>query len=305
MLERQVIEVVGALSKAFLTLGCRSVRVHGTENLLRVLNDTDRINAGRGVLTCTLDEPLMWGAMPMYTYSSAHTTRWSLGASDIIFTNSFFSWFFRKGQTLEVFRGQGIFQSALDNAVLELERGHWVHIFPEGLVNLSSSTALKPFKWGVSRLFLEPLEAPVVVPIWLTGFDQIMPNNRAHPRWMPRRNADVSVTFGEPLREEITATYHNAFHELCRDASVAPYDAQWPPRLASGIVPNEVFPTRGPPKLAPQDSEAYATLRSYFAAVLRRELHSLGCQVRARHGLPPGEGILSHGHERGEKNSHV
>ena len=34
-----------------------------------------------------LDDPLTWGILPARTYLDSHLTRWTLGASDIIFTN--------------------------------------------------------------------------------------------------------------------------------------------------------------------------------------------------------------------------
>ena len=35
----------------------------------------------------SLDDPLTWGILPARTYLHSHLTRWTLGASDIIFTN--------------------------------------------------------------------------------------------------------------------------------------------------------------------------------------------------------------------------
>lgn len=44
-----------------------------------------------------------------------------------------------------------------------------MHIFPEGAVNLTRSTAMRRFKWGIARLLLDARTLPVVVPVWLTG----------------------------------------------------------------------------------------------------------------------------------------
>jgi hypothetical protein len=35
----------------------------------------------------SLDDPLAWGILPFKNFLSERTTRWALGASDIIFTN--------------------------------------------------------------------------------------------------------------------------------------------------------------------------------------------------------------------------
>lgn len=84
-----------------------------------------------------------------------------------------FSTFFRLGQTIETFRGQGIYQKAVDSAIHRLNEGKWVrlrwtpsadlttsrlqvHLFGEGKVNqpqnypVSSEglAQLPRFKWG-------------------------------------------------------------------------------------------------------------------------------------------------------------
>lgn len=40
--------------------------------------------------------------------------------------DSVFSAFFRKGQVLETFRGKGIYQTAVDKAIENLNQGEWV-----------------------------------------------------------------------------------------------------------------------------------------------------------------------------------
>lgn len=117
-----------------------------------------------------MDEPTVWGAMPWSTFRDAATTRWTLGASDIMFTNKTLARFFESGQVIETHRGAGIFQPALDRAVSKLESAQWVHLFPEGFVNVTRTTALRRFKWGITRLLLEPRpQMPLVVPMWITG----------------------------------------------------------------------------------------------------------------------------------------
>ena len=61
---------------------------------------------------------------------------------------------------------------------------------------------MRYFKWGVSRLILEPTECPDVVPIWIEGMDEIMPEDRSFPRFLPRPFKSVSVTFGEKVDSE-------------------------------------------------------------------------------------------------------
>lgn len=41
---------------------------------------------------------------------------------------------------------------------------------------------------------------PVIIPMWLTGFDKLMPEGRAFPyKYFPRPGAQLSVTFGDPI----------------------------------------------------------------------------------------------------------
>lgn len=77
----------------------------------------------------------MWSLLPLSTYfpfaSPSHTcrnNRWTLGASDIMFTNSVHSKFFNLGQVIETHRGAGIFQEAIDRAVKLLQEGNWVSL---------------------------------------------------------------------------------------------------------------------------------------------------------------------------------
>jgi monolysocardiolipin acyltransferase len=75
----------------------------------------------------------------------------------------------------------------------------WIHIFPEGKIHQSNNTTMRYFKWGVSRLILEPEVCPDVVPMWIEGFDKVMHESRTFPRFIPRAGKKLSVTFGEKL----------------------------------------------------------------------------------------------------------
>jgi len=111
---------------------------------------------------------------------------------------------------LETFRGNGIYQASVDEAIQKLNRGDWIHLFGEGKVNqpntyprIDNVAHLPRFKWGVGRIFMEPTVLPVFLPMWLTGFDQLMPEGRPFPyNYLPRLGTRVSVTFGQPFPAE-------------------------------------------------------------------------------------------------------
>jgi len=159
----------------------------------------------------------VWGILPARTYLHSHLTRWSLGASDIIFMNPVLSAFFRYGQVIETFRGAGVHQPAVDTAIEKLRAGAWVHIFPESKICQSGEYKADPqtgvvrlqrFKWGIGRMLMETPRPPTIIPMWLTGFDKLMPEGRRAPwKYLPRPGARLSVTFGAPLaRASVRAT---------------------------------------------------------------------------------------------------
>jgi len=157
----------------------------------------------------TLDDPVIWGVLPTRYYLRADTTRWALGASEVIFTNPIFSTLFRLGQTLETFRGQGVYQTSVNTAIEKLNMGHWVHLFSEGGIKQPDAykkdnngyASLPRFKWGVGRILMDSKIPPIVVPMWITGFDKLMPEGRGFPwKFIPKVPAQLGINFGQPIR---------------------------------------------------------------------------------------------------------
>ncbi|KJA24599.1 hypothetical protein HYPSUDRAFT_38656 [Hypholoma sublateritium FD-334 SS-4] len=218
VLSAAVVSSVGLISKAFLYSGLCSLQVNGLHNLEDALNSPKRA-AGQGVVTVcnhisTLDDPVIWGVLPTRYYFSAKTTRWVLGASEIMFTNPLLSAFFSLGQTLETFRGKGIYQDAVNVAIQRINQGGWVHMYGEGKVNQPCTypfdklgqAHLPRFKWGIGRILMEAKIQPVIIPMWLTGFEKLMPVGRPFPyNYFPRPGGHLTITFGEPVsRNEIS-----------------------------------------------------------------------------------------------------
>ncbi|KAF8260052.1 hypothetical protein EI94DRAFT_1612614 [Lactarius quietus] len=215
ILSAATVAAIGLTCKAYLHSGLCSISVRGLPHLLAALSSSER-QSGQGVVTgrprsnhaCRLDDPLTWGILPARTYLNSQMTRWTLGASDIMFTNPVFSAFFRKGQVLETFRGAGVYQPRLTLRSRNARRR--VHVFAEGKVCQPHTYAADPetglarlrrFKWGIGRILMETPRPPTIIPMWITGaLRQLMPEGRHAPwKYLPRPGARLSVTFGTPI----------------------------------------------------------------------------------------------------------
>ncbi|KAF8873866.1 acyltransferase-domain-containing protein [Gymnopilus junonius] len=283
------VTAVGLTCKAFLSSGLCSIQVSGLQILRDALQSPTR-PLGQGVVTVcnhisTLDDPLVWGVLPAQYYLSSRTTRWALGASDVIFTNPVFSTFFALGQTLETFRGQGIYQKSIDVAIQKLNRGNWVHLFGEGKVNQPNTypqdelgrAQLPRFKWGVGRILMEAKIPPVVIPMWVTGFDHLMPEGRPFPyKYLPCLGARLSVTFGKPvpadeIREALAVTK--------TDPDVDPSAILTPDDLR-GWLGEESKERKKYGSARYYDEKMYASLiRQKITAIIHRDVEALGKSI--------------------------
>ncbi|TFY69955.1 hypothetical protein EVG20_g2925 [Dentipellis fragilis] len=243
----------------------------------------------------SLDDPLAWGVLPARTYWNTRMTRWSLGAADIIFTNPraedcarrevFSRAFFRNGQVLKTVRGDGIYQPALDSAIEKLQRGQWVrafsclvHLFGEGKVCQSDTyvyengkVKIPRFKWGIGRILMETTRPPVIIPVWLTGFDKLMPEGRKAPwKFIPRVGTQLSVTFGEPIPpEDIKAALEPGIRHGEGD-------------VRSWVTDTGVVPSQGLQARDMGAEEESRLIRSAVTAVVQQRVEALGSAVQAR-----------------------
>lgn len=303
LLSKATIGAVGLLCKTFLNIGyCTPVTIHGFENLRQALESSAR-TAGCGVVTIanhisTLDDPVVWGILPSRYYLSSRLTRWTLGASDIMFTNPLFSFFFRHGQVIETFRGNGIFQPAVDDAIEKLNGGAWIHLFGEGKVNQPDTdpaqdpAKLLRFKWGVGRIVMETVNTPIIIPMWLTGFDRLMPEGRSFPwKFIPRPRVSLSVTFGKPIdANEIRNALHThrATPGISRSTSGGLSDPRRPheEQKSSEISRAAWLGEAANPELLEEPGRdtvaAVASVRSAVTAVLQRKVEELGREVVSR-----------------------
>ncbi|KAK3313532.1 hypothetical protein B0H66DRAFT_355230 [Apodospora peruviana] len=264
MASTMVMGITGIISRSIL-YGLNSVEVTGLQRLLDVLDSRKDIEKRqRGLLTVSnhvsvVDDPLIWGLLPLSYAFNPSNLRWTLGAHDICFANKVFANFFTYGQVLPAHRLKhsphgGLFQPCLTQAirllssqpyssnrlpsspqrdhdssqvpdpftvgamtfsttgtdtipapsVFQRNRHSWVHVFPEGLVHQHPTCDLRYFKWGVARLILESEPAPDILPMFIDGTQNLMPEDRGFPRFLPRMGKRIRVAFGEVLDYEET-----------------------------------------------------------------------------------------------------
>ncbi|KAK4455914.1 hypothetical protein QBC34DRAFT_388300 [Podospora aff. communis PSN243] len=122
-----IMGLTGAASRGFLH-GLNTVEVSGLSRFVQLLESRqDPEKRQRGLLTVSnhvsvLDDPMIWGVLPLSNAFNPSNLRWTLGAHDICFKNSFLSTFFNLGQVLPTHRAKhspfgGPFQPAMTQAI--------------------------------------------------------------------------------------------------------------------------------------------------------------------------------------------
>jgi monolysocardiolipin acyltransferase len=145
----------------------------------------------------TIDDPVMWGGLLTNKMISElidrDRMRYVLAAKEIVFSNPIYSWFFSAGQAIPIERGKGVYQPGMDDSLGIVNKGGWLHFFPEGrVVQNFNSQQIGRLKWGVGRLIMEAKVPPLILPIFLKGFDAMKPLDR-----LPRPFKKVEVVVGE------------------------------------------------------------------------------------------------------------
>lgn len=93
-------------------------------------------------------------------------------------------------------RGLGVYQKSVDFAIERLnDFGDWLHIFPEGKVNLERKKLYR-LKWGIGRIISELKMTPIVVPFHHTGMAEFLPTRQPY---IPRVGKRIFVNIGQPL----------------------------------------------------------------------------------------------------------
>ncbi|XP_055916438.1 tafazzin isoform X2 [Eupeodes corollae] len=189
------IAAVGLFSKILLVF-CNKTKVYNQE---RLIDAVSKRPPGIPLLTVSnhhscFDDPGLWGVLPLKHCCSRAKARWSLAAHDICFTNKYHSLFFMSGKCIPVVRGAGVYQSAVDVCIQKLSIGDWVHLFPEGKVNMTRE--FMRLKWGVGRMVYESPKIPIVLPVWHEGMHEVLPNIEPYiPKWGKK----VTMNVGRPI----------------------------------------------------------------------------------------------------------
>ncbi|KAJ2081308.1 Lyso-phosphatidylcholine acyltransferase [Coemansia sp. RSA 988] len=198
-LSAMILGTTSATMSMVLHLGFRRVLIEDLHKLTDILES----KRNRAVVTVanhesTMDDPIIWGAMPARMRWQPDFMRWTLGAKELLFKNPAFNAFFALGQTIPTVRGDGIYQLAVEIGLHKLNQNKWVHVFPESKVNQDAQ--LLRFKWGVSRMVMEAERTPIVIPMFFSGMREVMPLRRRLP--LPRLNPferTFYIRAGDPI----------------------------------------------------------------------------------------------------------
>eukprot|EP00210_Caulerpa_lentillifera_P006325 g6041.t1 len=189
-----------SLCSKFVMQVMNTTSVHNGEIYIKATTQRDR---GLGLITVsnhtsTIDDPALHCALlPASFFFTEHNhgnNRWVTCAEEMCFRNEFLKQFFMTGKTLPVKRGAGVDQPVMTKLSQLVKKGHWVHVFPEGRVSYTGS--LQGLKWGVGKIICDSVEngnAPMVVPFYHTGMEQVMPKKAR----FPRMNKQIRIFIGD------------------------------------------------------------------------------------------------------------
>ncbi|EDW47623.1 tafazzin homolog [Drosophila sechellia] len=190
-----VVSAVGIFSKVVLML-LNKPRVYNKERLIQLITKRPK---GVPLVTVSnhyscFDDPGLWGCLPLGIVCNTYKIRWSMAAHDICFTNKLHSLFFMFGKCIPVVRGIGVYQDAINLCIEKAALGHWIHVFPEGKVNMEKEELR--LKWGVGRIIYESPKIPIILPMWHEGMDELLPNVEPY---VIQRGKQVTLNVGQPL----------------------------------------------------------------------------------------------------------
>ncbi|XP_025108563.1 tafazzin-like isoform X1 [Pomacea canaliculata] len=192
---RIIVQAVGLSSKIWMEWLNRT-KVYNKNILHEAIASRPQ---NRGLVTVSnhtscIDDPLLWGTLKLRYLLNPCCMRWTPAAEDICYTKPLHSWFFSMGRCIPIRRGCGVYQKSMDFLLDKLNKGAWIHFFPEGRVCLTNE--LLRLKWGVGRLISECNIPPLVIPIAHMGMDSVLPNKTPY---IPQIRKNVTMLIGNPM----------------------------------------------------------------------------------------------------------
>ncbi|KAI9670063.1 MAG: hypothetical protein M1817_004543 [Caeruleum heppii] len=250
-----VMGVTGALCRTFLH-GANRTEVHGLDGFLRVLDERQDIEGReRGLITVSnhtsvLDDPIIWGVLPLrYLFRPDHL-RWGLGSYDICFKNKPLATFFSLGQVLPTHRQAhsphgGLFQPTMTQAIRLLSHrpshSSASSSFSQDHLDHSTSTPGIPDPFSTPHLTyttnnVDTFPAPSAYLSRRHSWIHIFPEGKVHQRtdktmryfkWGVAR----LILEAEPL-PQIVPMWIEGLNEVMHEAREAP---RWVPRVGKDI----------------------------------------------------------------------
>jgi len=187
------------------------VRTYGSETKFQdaVINRDDNV----GVITVAnhasiVDDPFILSFLLKRShFFDFHALRWGWCTAEVCFPSrsKLTDFFWLTGKIFPIYRGQGIRQIGVDQAIGHLSRGDWFHLFPEGRVaypELWQVNDIGPLKWGVGRLIVDTYRrtgnAPKVVPLVHRGMHINLPRHEECYA-IPLPRVPIRILVGDPV----------------------------------------------------------------------------------------------------------
>jgi len=130
---------------------------------------------------------------------------------------------------------------------------------------------------------METAKPPVIIPMWLAGFDRLMPEGRAFPyKYLPRPGARLSVTFGDPIPSNVVEKALRRFKKASVELSEVAATAESP--LPKGRIGDQVPSNLGKIDLTQKGAREERTsgivqVRADVTAIVHDSVEALGRSV--------------------------
>jgi monolysocardiolipin acyltransferase len=150
---------------------------------------------------------------------------------------------------------------------------------------------------------MDSARLPTIIPIWISGFEQVMPDTRKYLRFLPRPGKKISITIGDPITSKIEPLV-NEWKRLAalekRGGKSLGVGGEWSgatEKVLSGIrdaetrvsVAAALSPERRERGMGKIAEGREVLVRKHICGVLSHELAALGRGVEEREGKDKDE----------------